>query len=99
MTDNSIDYHLAANIQIPLAHALGWWHSVNPHYDFVEALIRTLYEVGPTHWEAPDWILAQIAVETGNGLSEWALKYNNFGGIGVNGGTSNNPQNQKPTLP
>jgi hypothetical protein len=99
MDDNTIDYRLAANIQIPLAQALGWWHSVNPHYDFVEALVRSAYELGPSMWEAPDWVLAQIAEETGNGLSDLALRFNNFGGIGVSGQTSPNPKDQKPAVP
>jgi hypothetical protein len=90
---------LAANIQIPLAQALGWMRSVNPNYDFVEALVRTFYEVGPSQWEAPDWLLAQVAVETGNGLSEWALKHNNFGGIGVDGSSIRYPQTKKPDVP
>ncbi len=96
---NNINLALAANIQIPLAQALGWMHAHNSNNYFVEALVRTIYEVGPSQWEAPDWVLAQICVETGNGLSEWAFKHNQFGGIGVNGDTSLNPGSKKPDSP
>jgi hypothetical protein len=94
-----IDTALAANTQITLGTALGFMHAVNPNYDFVEAVVRTLYAVGPSQWEAPDWLLAQICVETTNATVELATRFNNFGGIGVNGTTSPNPQNKKPTSP
>lgn len=96
---NKINLALSADIQIPLATMLGWWHSVNPHYDFVEALVRTAYELGPSQWEAPDWVLAQIAVETGNGLSPFALQYFNFGGIGISDAVNPAPQDKKPVPP
>jgi hypothetical protein len=99
MADKVINVALAANIQIPLLTMLGWWHSVNPHYDFVECLVRTAYELGPSQWEAADWVLAQVAVETGNGLSELCLTYKNFGGIGVSGDTDPAPPGKKPAIP